>query len=98
MKRYKSIFKESNISWKVTDSLMKFKEAESYAKQLGWRLPTKRELMDAYDDGIITSQFIKGCYWTDKENYNNSAQVIDFNDGYAYTKDVYDKCYVCLVK
>ena len=98
MKPYKRLFTESNIIWKVTDLLMKFQEAEKYAKSIGWRLPTKRELINAYDDGIVTSQFIKGCYWTAIINYNNTAQVVDFSDGYSYTKNVYDKCYACFVK
>jgi formylglycine-generating enzyme required for sulfatase activity len=68
------------------DTSLNWYEAMEYAKSLGegWRLPTRAELIDAYDNNI---QGFKSDYYWSSSTYaqgTDSAWGVNFALGYVY--------------
>lgn len=57
-----------------------------YAKSLGkgWRLPTRNELLDVYDNDV--KGFLGRSYWSSSTyaQNTNGAWYVDFDDGGVY--------------
>jgi len=75
------------LQWgKTADKRMSWQEAVDYCKALGkgWRLPTRVELIDAYDskvDGFETDDY----YWSSTTSVFNTenAWIVDCYNGYV---------------
>ena len=87
------------IEWgKTSEEPLTRKEAIKWCKEQGGRLPTRVELLQAYDDKV--EGFEKGYYWSSTENagYPDFGWGVDFYgggvdvDGYGsyYARCVYD--------
>lgn len=59
-----------------------WEKANNYAKCLGdgWRLPTRSELLQAYDSGV--PHFELQCYWSSSE-IGDQVWYVEFADGYS---------------
>lgn len=64
---------------------MTWDEANKYAKSLGegWRLPTRGELCDAYDNGV--KDFKSDNYWSSSTYTKDTTDAwdVDFYNGYV---------------
>lgn len=88
------------IEWQTNppDKYMTWHEAVDYAKSLGdgWRLPTRSELVNAYDSDVIG--FKKNPYWSSCTYAQASgvAWYVDFSYGnafyYSKTSGGYVRC------
>jgi hypothetical protein len=69
----------------VSDTEMSWKAAKKWcAKQgEGWRLPTRVELLQAFDEGILTED--DRWFWSSTEAYNNAASAWFMSLSYGYT-------------
>lgn len=80
--------KSSKLEWQKNPSekLMTWDEATEYAKSLGegWRLPTRGELCDAYDNGV--KGFKLDGYWSSSTYAKNTslASGVGFDNGGVY--------------
>lgn len=90
------------LQWEENSSkkLMTWDEAMEYAKSLGdgWRLPTRAELVDAYDNKV--EGFHPDYHWssiTYSRNTNN-AWCVNSYDGHVSNGSKIDGCYVCCVR
>lgn len=85
-------YQKSNLEWEENPPVnrMSFEEAEKYADSLttmsedGWRLPTRMELLDAWDNGVEGFQL--QCYWSSSTfagtyTQNDSAWSVYFDSG-----------------
>lgn len=77
---------EENTPKNPIKNPMTWDEAIEYAKRLGdgWRLPTRMELLDAWDKGI--EDFQLQCYWSSNTyagtyTQNDSAWSVYFDSG-----------------
>ena len=79
---------------------MTWDEATVYAKSLGegWRLPTRGELLDAYDSK--TEVFQSGNYWSSSKYARDTNYVwsVYFDDGYLDNCNKANDCYVRCVR
>ncbi len=69
------------LKWKkIEPKKMTFDEAKALQKN-GWRLPTRVELLDAYDTNI--KGFFPEYYWTSTilRDHPNLAWAVGFGDG-----------------
>ena len=64
---------EQNLEWgKISDEEMNWDDAVKWCKSQGegWRLPTRFELIRAFDEGIV---FPGNVFWSSTENYTDTA-------------------------
>ena len=81
-----------SLEWQSnpTEQPMNWDEANEYTKSLGngWRLPTRTELIDAYDNNV--EGFQSNDYWSSSTyaKDTNNAWFVDFSYGdvHYYTK------------
>jgi hypothetical protein len=90
------------LEWKYSQTqTMSWSDAlklEESLKSQSWRLPTRGELIDAYDSKI--EGFQKDYYWT-SSNYDtdtNSAWNVYLDDGNSYYTDKSKNLYVRLCR
>ena len=71
------------IYWgKEAPERMDWYEAKEWCEEQGGRLPTRLELLQAYEDGI--GGFSDIHYWSSSEYSSNRAWCQYFHDGYQY--------------
>jgi hypothetical protein len=79
---------------------MTWYEAVDYAESLGdgWRLPTRGELIDAYDSSVIG--FMSGVYWSSSTyaHDNNNAWYVFLYNGVVDYSDTTNNYYVRCVR
>ena len=79
---------------------MTWHEAVDYAESLGdgWRLPTRSELINAYDSDVIG--FKKNSYWSSSmyAQATNNAWYVGFYSGNVYNNDKTYNNYVRCVR
>ena len=76
VKETKQHIKAKVLEWgAISDEEMNWKDANKWcAKQgEGWRLPTRVELVQAFDEGILTGD--DRWFWSSTESYNNAANA-----------------------
>ena len=56
----------------------------TYAGHTGWRLPTKHELNELYEDKETIGGFKLAYYWSSTEYNNNRAWFQAFSNGFQY--------------
>ena len=81
------------LQWKETEpKKITFGEAQALQKN-GWRLPTRVELIDAYDTNI--ESFKPEYYWTSTilREHPNLAWAVGFGDGGFLGNDYIKNCY-----
>lgn len=89
------------LEWgKVSDKEMNWNEATRWCESQGegWRLPTRIELLQAFDDKI--KGFSGSTFWSSTENYNNTAYawVVTLYSGYTYNITKVTSYYVRCVR
>jgi hypothetical protein len=84
------------LEWKDPEpNEMSWDEAKELEKD-GWRLPTRVELCDAYDNQIEGFQLDR--YWSSTLKWNSDAYLFSFNTGDMDTDDKVCNYYVKLCK
>jgi len=85
------------VEWgETSEKEMGWKDAKKWCEEKwgGWRLPTRRELLEAYEQKI--PGFARSNYWSSTEDYNNHAWSQYFSDGrqFSYNKGIttYVRC------
>ena len=67
----------------VSDKEMNWEEAKKWCETQGegWRLPTRAELIQAFDEDILPNS--GNYFWSSTENYNNPANAwnVNLNNG-----------------
>ena len=92
----------NDLEWQQNPptNIMNWYEAMEYAKSLGegWRLPTRGELSDAYDNKI--EGFILDDYWSSitYDQAQSYAWSVDFSKGYVDYFNKKDSDYVRCVR
>ena len=82
----KMTIKEQNLECGATsEEELNWDEAKEWCKKQGegWRLPTRLELLEAYEQKI--KGFTTSSYWSSTEGYSNNAWYQDFYVGNQYT-------------
>lgn len=93
---------KSKLEWQQDPpkKLMTWYEASEYVKSLpnGWRLPTRGELVSAYDNE--TKSFGTGCYWSCSvyKLHSNYVWSVDFKYGHVTRNSKGSANYVRCVK
>ena len=87
-KLVKMTIKEQNLEWGATsEEELNWDEAREWCKKQGegWRLPTRLELLEAYEQkikGFATSNcFATSNYWSSTESHSYSAWSQNFLNG-----------------
>lgn len=90
------------LEWQedAPENPMDWDEANEYAKSLGdgWRLPTREELCDAYDNFV--DGFEKNYYWSSSTYAQDTsfAWLVGFYNGTAGSNDKSTNCDVRCVR
>jgi hypothetical protein len=82
----------------VSDEEMNWKDAKKWCAEQGdgWRLPTRVELVQAFDEGMLTGD--DRWFWSSTEDYNNAAYawivylVTGYTSNYTKTTSYYVRC------
>ena len=85
-KLVKMTIKEQNLEWGATsEEELNWDEAKEWCKKQGegWRLPTRLELLEAYEQKI--KGFATSNYWSSTEGSSYHAWYQDFYVGNQYT-------------
>ena len=88
---------QSNVAW---DAAWSNCQTLSYNGQTGWRLPTQKELMDAYGHGIrsavsaswITQSGLNNWFWSGSSNSSSSSNAWGVNLSNGYTLNTSITC------
>jgi hypothetical protein len=71
------------LEWgKTCDKELNWEDAKKWCEEQGegWRLPTRLELLEAYEQKV--SGFATSLYWSSTENGSSSAWYENFSNGY----------------
>ena len=82
----KQVIPAKTLEWgAASESEMNWEAAKKWcaAQGKGWRLPTRVELIQAFDEGFLTGEV--RWYWSSTENYNGAANAWGVNLGNGYT-------------
>ena len=82
----KMTIKEQNLEWGATsEEELNWDEAKEWCKKQGegWRLPTRLELLEAYEQKI--KGFPTNYYWSSTEYYSHHAWYQHFPNGLQLT-------------
>jgi hypothetical protein len=88
---------QSNVTW---DAAWSNCQTLSYNGQTGWRLPTQKELMEAYGHGIrsavsaswITQSGLNNWFWSGSSNSSSSSNAWGVNLSNGYTLNTSITC------
>jgi hypothetical protein len=88
---------QSNVTW---DAAWSNCQNLSYNGQTGWRLPTQKELMEAYGHGIrsavsaswITQSGVNNWFWSGSSNSSSSSNAWGVNLSNGYTLNTSITC------
>ena len=87
------------LEWGATcNKDLKWEKAKKWCEEQGdgWRLPTRLELLQAYEDKI--DGFESGYYWSSNEYSATNAWYQNFSAGYQYDGDKASTFYVRCVR
>ena len=85
-KLVKMTIKEQNLEWGATsEEELNWDEAKEWCKKQGegWRLPTRLELLEAYEQKI--KGFSTNVYWSSTESSSDGAWYQSFSNGLQFT-------------
>jgi len=87
----KQVIKAKTLEWgAVSDTEMNWEDAKKWcaAQGKGWRLPTRVELVQAFDEGVLTGD--NRYFWSSTEYYNSPTYAwyvyLGSGNTYNYTK------------
>jgi hypothetical protein len=96
----KQVIEAKTLEWgAVSDKEMNWENAKKWceAQGKGWRLPTRVELIQAFDEGALPTS--GKHFWSSTENYGNPANAwyVSLNYGYTfYNTKVTLNCVRCV--
>jgi len=87
------------LEWgKTCDKELNWEDAKKWCEEQGegWRLPTRFELLEAYEQKV--SGFTANGYWSSTEYSSDSAWNQYFYNGYQDTGSKYSRYYVRCIR
>ena len=95
------VIKGKTLIWgKCAEEKMNWEDAKEWceAQGEGWRLPTRVELLQAYEDKEVGGIFQSYSYWSATEYSATNAYYVTFGNGYTYYYLKNNSNYVRVVK
>jgi hypothetical protein len=93
----KQVIKAKTLEWgAVSDTEMNWEDAKKWcaAQGKGWRLPTRVELVQAFDEGVLTGD--NRYFWSSTEDYSSPPYAWSVTLGYGDTSNVTKAVQYCV--